>query len=408
MHLLVHDFCGYPFVIPLSRELAARGHRVTHAYCPSITSNPSGSLTQRDGDPDGLAFLPVALDTPLDKASLVTRWRQERAYGQRIARAAREIQPDLILSADTPIDAQGPLMRAARETGAPFVFWLQDLIGEAMERLLGARLGPAGRLVGRVYTAREARMLRRSDAVVAITDAFRAPLARMGVDDARVSVVENWGPIADVPVRPQDNEWSRAHGLAGQTALVYTGTLGMKHDPMLLVALAEAFRDHPDVQVVVTSQGAGADVVRAEAERRGLDRLRVVGFQPFEAMADVMGAATVLVALLEPDAGVFSVPSKVLSYLCAARPVLLAVPPDNLAARIVARGDGEHPAGIVVPPGPPDAFTAAARTLLADADLRARMGDAGRAYAERAFDIGAIADRFEALFAGLKPRANTR
>ena len=54
--------------------------------------------------------------------------------------------------------------------------------------------------------------------------------------------------------------------------------------------------------------------------------LRCLGFQPFEVLPDVLGSADVLVAILEPDAGVFSVPSKVLSYFCAGRPVLLAVP----------------------------------------------------------------------------------
>ena len=42
--------------------------------------------------------------------------------------------------------------------------------------------------------------------------------------------------------------------------------------------------------------------------------LRFMGFQPFEALPDVLGSADVLVAILEADAGVFSVPSKVLSY----------------------------------------------------------------------------------------------
>lgn len=393
MHVLLHDFCGYPFVVPLARELARRGHRVTHAYCPSIASNPSGTLERRADDPPGLAFLPIPLDAPLDKASLATRWRQERLYGRRLAQVARTLGADVIVSADTPLDAQAPLQRVARASGTPFVFWLQDLIGEAMTRLLGARLGPVGRLIGHAYTAREARMLRRSDAVVAITDDFRAPLARAGVDAARVHVIENWGPLPDIPVRPQDNAWSRAHGLAGQTVLLYTGTLGMKHDPMQLVALAEASRYDPAVHIVVTSQGAGADVLGREAAARGLDRLRVLGFQPFEAMPDVMGAATVLVALLEPDAGAFSVPSKVLSYLCAARPLLLSIPPDNLAARIVAR----EGAGLVVSPGDAEGWNRAARTLLADAALQARMGAAGRAYAERTFAMGAIAERFDAL-----------
>ncbi len=98
-------------------------------------------------------------------------------------------------------------------------------------------------------------------------------------------------------------------------------------------------------------------------------------------------------ALLEPDAGVFSVPSKVLSYLCAARPVLLAVPPENLAARIVSRNN----AGRVVEPTDTAGFLAAAGELLGDEDLRGRLGTDARAYAEATFDLERIADEFERI-----------
>ena len=94
-----------------------------------------------------------------------------------------------------------------------------------------------------------------------------------------------------------------------------------------------------------------------QAAATKIDSLKCLGFQPFEAMPDVLGSADVLVAILEADAGVFSVPSKVLSYLCAGRPLLLAVPGENLAAKIVV----ECGAGLVVEPSDLAGFCAAAK-----------------------------------------------
>ena len=170
----------------------------------------------------------------------------------------------------------------------------------------------------------------------------------------------------------------------------------MKHNPELLVRLARRFRDDPDVRLVVVSEGLGAEWLRERKAEEDLDNLRILGFQPFERFPDVLASADVLVALLEPDAGVFSVPSKVLSYLCAARPVLLAVPPENLAARIVT----EHEAGFVTPPDDAGGFVAAAETLLTDAALRETLGRNARAYAERTFAIERIADAFERVLRG--------
>ena len=128
------------------------------------------------------------------------------------------------------------------------------------------------------------------------------------------------------------------------------------------------------------------------------DALRLLPYQPYERLPEVLASADVLVAVLEPEAGAFSVPSKVLTYLCAGRPLLGALPADNLAARVIARSGG----GIVVPPRDPRALVAAAEELLADSGWRAELGRAARSYAETAFDLGRIADRFELVLGGVK------
>jgi glycosyltransferase involved in cell wall biosynthesis len=172
---------------------------------------------------------------------------------------------------------------------------------------------------------------------------------------------------------------------------LYSGTLGLKHNPGLLLALAQRFTDRPDIAVVVISEGLGADWLKERAA--AAPNLVILPFQPFDRLADVVASADVLVAILEPDAGVFSVPSKVLTYLCAGKPILAAIPLANLASRIITRTD----AGYVVAPDDERGFLAAAERLAADEGERSRQGAAARAYAERTFDIAAITDRFEAL-----------
>ena len=53
----------------------------------------------------------------------------------------------------------------------------------------------------------------------------------------------------------------------------------------------------------------------------------------------MLASATVLIGILEEDAGVFSVPSKVLSYLCAGRPIVLCAPAENLASRTLLEAE---------------------------------------------------------------------
>ncbi len=397
MRILVHDYGGYAFAVQLSRALAQRGHRVCYAYCASLQTTPRGVLRHHADDTPGLEIKGLELAEPFEKYAFVKRWKQEREHGRLIAREVERFGPDVVLSANAPLDAQQRLLRTCRERGIPFVFWLQDLIGIATHRILRKKIPVLGEVVGRYYRGLERTLLRQSDAVVAITEDFRPILRTYAVDEARMHVIENWAPLDDVPVRPKANAWAEAHHLADKTCLLYSGTMGMKHNPDFVLQLALHFRHRDNLRVVVVSQGLGADWLTEKKATHGLNNLIVLGFQPFEALPEVLATAEVLMAVLEPEAGAFSVPSKVLTYLCAARPVLLAVPPENLAARIVARIE----AGRIVPPTDPAAFVDAAAALLADPEQRRAMGRNARAYAEKTFDISAITDAFEEMFKGL-------
>jgi glycosyltransferase involved in cell wall biosynthesis len=380
----VHDFSGFPFPVQLSRELARRGHRTLHLHCPSYRAG-KGDLERRDDDPPQLAIEAVSLDRPFDKYS-GRRILQERAYGRRLLRRVEEERPSVVLSANTPLLAQETLISGV---DTPVVFWHQDVYSLPMQTEAKRRLPVVGTFVGKRFVDIERKLLAKSAAVITISEDFRATLLSWGLPADKLHVIENWAPLAELPLRPQDNAWARRHDLAGKRVLLYSGTLGRKHDPSLLLRLAQAFRDEADVRVVVASEGLGADWL-AERPRANLVLL---GFQPYDEMPDVLAASDVLVAILERDAGAFAVPSKVLSYLCAGRPLLAALPHDNLAARIIETSG----AGLRVDPDDAEGLVEGARRLLGDAKLREKLGAAGRAYAERTFDIEAITDRFESV-----------
>ena len=54
------------------------------------------------------------------------------------------------------------------------------------------------------------------------------------------------------------------------------------------------------LQTLRVSQGLGADFLIEKKATYGLDNLMVLGFQPFEALPEVLATADVLMAVLEP------------------------------------------------------------------------------------------------------------
>jgi len=318
---------------------------------------------------------------------VVRRVAHEQKTARALAGRAREFRPDVVLSI-APLIVQQQLQRAARDVGAGFVFWQQDVMSLAARRVLGHRSRIAGSAAEPVVASLERRLLRRSDAVVAISEDFLPLLRSWGVDESGVVVIENWAPLAELPIVPRQNAWAREQGLDGKPVFVYSGTLGFKHDPSLLLELSR-WADARDALVVVVSEGPGADWL---AKHGGSERaLRLLPYQPYERLPEVFATAEVLVAVLEPEAGAFSVPSKVLAYLCAARPLLASMPSDNLAARVVERSGG----GLLVPPGDAPALCTAAEILLDDEPRRNELSRRARAYAEATFDLEFVTARFE-------------
>ncbi len=394
--IVIHDVSGHPFQVQLSRELARRGHQVLHLYFDSFQS-PRGNMQRSADDPPGFSIEGLRFNRPFEKYSLIKRRLHEARYGHMAARRIAAFCPDILVASNTPIDAQKIIHETCRGLDIPIVFWLQDIYSIAMRSILRRKSIPFASSIANWYERAERRLLRESDAVVCISPDFMRILTRWEIEPRRCHTIENWSLRDEVPSWPQDNPWSRAHGLAGKFVFLYSGTIGMKHNPGMLLRLAEAFAGHSSVEVVVISEGLGVDLIKAQlAQRPGLN-CRALPLQSFRDLPQALSSASVLVALLGEESGEFSVPSKVLTYHCACRPLLLAVPAANLAARIVE----QNGTGLVVPPDNEEQFVAAAQRLYSDAALRLQCGANAQRYADDNFDIGKITDRFEAIFANV-------
>lgn len=394
MRLLIHDYGRFPFIFQLAREMAARGHHVCYACCAGVPER--SALNTSEEESENLQVVAIPVSGVLAKIDFIQRRNQEIAHGKALERLAETFRPDVVISANTPLDPQSALLHWCKHRHVRFVYWLQDLYGLAIREVLKQRLPFAGAPIAAHYMWMERRLIARSDAVVVITEDFRPHVARMGARNGKVHRLENWAPLDQIPVRPKDNPWSRKHDLHDKQVYLYSGTMGMKHDPQLLIDLAGFMRHDPHARVVVVAQGSALGWLTKQVSAQRLDNLVVMPLQAPEDLPDVLGSADVLVAVLADSAGVFSVPSKVLTYMCAGRPLLLAVPKENLAARVVT----ESNAGLVVDPKRVDLFLEAADCLMHESDFRQYCGRNARRYAEVNFDIEAIADCFERIVMG--------
>lgn len=306
-----------------------------------------------------------------------------RVLGQRLP------APDVVAAVSPPLFGAAAAARLAARYRVPFGLVVQDVYGPGL-RELGHRPGRAAAALGRL----EARVVGSADAVLTISERFRTTVtAALGADPARVSVVGNW---SHVPQPGTDRAVVRsAFGWGSESVVLHAGNMGVKQGLENVVAAARR-ADERGLPLRFVLLGDGNQRRALAAAAAGVSRLQFLPPADQSGYADVLAAADVLLVNELPGVAEMSLPSKLTSYCAAGRPVLAAVGATGATAEAL-RATG---AGVVVPPGAPDALVDAALGIIADPVEAAARGARGRAHAD-ASSARAALDRYEHWLTGL-------
>ena len=237
---------------------------------------------------------------------------------------------------------------------------------------------------------------RRSAAVVVIADSFvdvHRGVGHRGQDhgDPQLGAARR-----DRPDRARQRVGARA-GHRRQPSLVYSGTLGLKHNPALLVGLAApgARRRRRRSTSSVVNEGPAVDVLRDEAERLDVP-ITLLPFQPYERLLRGAGQRRRPGRAARRSRPARSRCRRRRCPTCApAGRCSGLMPAENLAATLVAEVEG-----CVLPPAEaalPEAGQLGRRRCSRTPAARDELGRKARALAEREFALDGCATRFEEI-----------
>lgn len=310
-------------------------------------------------------------------------------------RRARAESYDVIEVKDK-ILAAVPALRAARESGASFVYWLSFPHPEASTYL--AKIGAARypllyRLRGWFQFQLLYRyVLPRADHVFVQSEQMKRDLEGYGLDPRRMT---------SVPMGVEMAELATVHAKTSlSTTIAYLGTLaGERRIDFLVRCLALVVRDVPDARLLLVGAGDRPGDTQAlldEAERLGVRyRVEITGFLPrLEALERVAGAAVCVSPFFPTPILNSTSPTKLVEYMALGRPV---VANDHPEQRLVIAESG---GGLCVPYEEAP-FAEAIVQLLRDPARGNDMGARGREYVERERDYARIASKVENRFRAL-------
>ncbi len=367
----------------IANELARAGQQVK--VIAPFPSRPSGKidpqykwrLLKREFCPQGYEII-RCFSFYSSVSSLLSRFLENMSFGLSVFIILLfSSRADIVYGNTWPIFAQGLLMLACKLRCIPLILSIQDLYPESL--FVQKR--------GFERTSRSYALLRWLDILIAknsrslivISEQFkRTYMGDRGIEEGKILVVPNWVDQSNTLVDHQSHSIRQKHNIPNDAFLiVYGGTIGRAAGVDMVIQAFEYFKNSEKIYLLIAGEGSMLDQCRTLAKASG--NAHVVFHNPWPAneTSSVLGAADLLILPTQGNQSLASVPSKLISYMFAARPVLASA---NLESEI-ARTVMESGAGWVVSTTARAISQKVKEISEQNPDRLRQCGLAGRAYA---------------------------
>lgn len=388
-----------PYTTDLCEYLVTRGHQVTVAttfpHYPEWKTYEAyagkWSLTEQA---DGVTLKRKRVLLP-KRATMVRRMLYDTSLGAgALVTGLAGSHFDLVLGIEPPIQAGVAARLIAARHRVPYVLSVQDLALEAalsvgmMRDSFAMRM--AYRLENWVYAG--------AAKIMVIAPGFYENLRRKGIPDSKLVYMPDWIDINTMRSAEGSNGFRHAHGIREDSLLVlHSGNMGVKQQLENVLRAAARLAMRPEISFLFVGDGSQKEALVADAKREHLHNVSFLPLLPRDEVPQMMAAADILLLNQHPDMIEAAIPSKLLTYMAAARPILIAAHPQSEASRQVRAAE----CGVIVAPNEPDALANAIVSLAADAPARAALGQHGRAFVEKNFARERLVHQYEECLLGV-------
>lgn len=382
----------------IAQYLHDQGHEVV-VVCPPPTRNVTV---------EGLEERIAALKAPFPvsrvfafsskKSSVISRFLENISFGLSVfifILCQRKI--DLIYANVWPLFSIGLLLVAAKIKRIKVVASVQDLYPESLA--VQRRVKESGSLY-RTLLKLDTLIARKCDRVVVISDGFhRAYTCARQIDPSKVILVRNWVQSSQIEALPKDlarAELDKVMGLrlaSEQFLFVYGGNMGVASGlDEFMAHLAKV-----DKRAVFLFAGDGPLVpdLKRQAQINGLEsRCHFLSPWPIELTSAVFGAADALLLPTSTGHEFTSVPSKLITYMLAGKPILLLA--DKRSETAVELG--KSGAGYLIGLRSNQAVLEGINFLLnSPVERLVSMGNSGREYAQEYYSAERAMPKLKAI-----------
>ncbi|MBI4446467.1 MAG: glycosyltransferase family 4 protein [Acidobacteria bacterium] len=230
----------------------------------------------------------------------------------------------------------------------------------------------------------EYRAYSQADGAIVLCSSFRQSLLADHYPADQIRVICDSVDLNEIGPGADGRGFRREHQLKdGDFVVLYSGSMGAKQGLANVIEAATLFNGCDATKWVIVGEGElKAQLEKLVREYKLSEKVRLLPLQPREKMSAMFSAADILLLNQLTSVKDTVIPSKLLTYMAAGKPVLAAVNASSQAGALLRESGG----GMIVKPEDPSALAHAVNELQKDRALLDTWGRRNRLYAETHFD----------------------
>jgi colanic acid biosynthesis glycosyl transferase WcaI len=370
--------------------LAAAGHDVevctTFPYYPEwkVPAKYAGRLCSSE-DRNGVHISRSYAYIPNPATSIRRIFHEGSFVLSSLARAAFCKRPDVLLVVSPPLGLAVSAILLGRLWRVPYVFDVEDLQPDS-----AADLGMLPSFAVKSLYALERAAYRNAALVTTLTASMRQRIIDKGISETKVELVEPRMDDSLAELSPDEGTaFRQRYDLDGKFLVTYSGNMGVKQGLGVVLEAAALNRSDDSMLFLLVGNGADCDRLRRRAAELQLANLRFLPLLDEVDFRGLVAASGVCLVTQQKIVSEVAFPSKIVTYLAAARPIVASVNPESEVARMTL----ESGAGKVVRAEDAEALLAAILEMRHN-DLR-ELGRNGREYARRRWTAARVLGHLE-------------
>ena len=383
----------------LARGLSASGHRIS-----VITSSPRYNLIegQRPSrrifsrDREGEIRVFRVRTPPLHNTSHVKRGLAQLALPLIFSLAGFFIGPVdrvIVYSPPLPLGLTAWFLKIAK--GSEYIFNVQDLFPQnAID--LGA-LSNSGLVT--FFRRLEKFIYRRARYITVHSPGNKEFIVNLGIEPGKIEIIHNWidpevfaSPADSSPLDP-------AIDLQDKFVALFAGVMSYAQDMDIILDAARILKENRDIVFLLVGDGSQKPKLDYLKKKYELSNLIIHPFVPLESYPSLVVRVDVGLVTLKQDMKTPVVPSKILGYMAAGKPVIGSLNRESEAHQIIETAGGGWSRRS---DGPGD-LAKAIRRLYRDPSLKEQMGEKGKKYVCKNFSFPASLAAYEKLLGDNRP-----